>query len=231
MFVFNLKTIPAMRKLTFILFCLIFSIGALAQSYNTERLKTISMIWGETYLFHPSIIRSDKNIEWEKYLVEFLPQIKNINSNSEFMKVVNSELLAKLQDPFTLIQPLNESISIDYTNFNSNKEFDYIKISNYQLSDIASLKAIDSLIIDRTSEKPLIIDLRIASELAIDYHSNTFFDFLLPCSSIVKFHRAHLLLGNILVGTNTTIGGFTSNDGKLKTLTNNWQTMGELNLL
>lgn len=168
---------PTMRLLTFILFCLLLSIVAFSQSYNTERLKVISTIWGEAYLFHPSIIRSDKNIEWEKDLVEFLPHIKNLNSNSEFIKVVNSELLAKLHDPLTLIQPSNESISVDYTNYNSYKEFDYIKISESQLSDIASLTAIDSLIIDRTSEKPLIIDLRIATELAIDYHSNTFFDY------------------------------------------------------
>lgn len=166
-----------MRKLTVILFLLIPSIYAFAQSYNTERLKAISTIWGETYLFHPSIIRSDKNIEWEKDLVEFLPRIKNINSNDEFIKVVNSLLLAKLQDPFTLIQPSIEFISIDSRNFNSNKVFDYIKITETQLSDIASLRAIDSMITDRISEKPLVIDLRIANELIIDYHSNTSFDF------------------------------------------------------
>ncbi len=166
-----------MRKFTFILFYLSFSVGVFAQNYNTEKLKVISTIWGETYLFHPSIIRSDKKIEWEKDLVDFLPHIKTINSNDEFMKVVNSELLVKIQDPFTLVQPSNESIPINRTNFNSNKEFDYINITESQLSDIAGLTDIDSMITDRTSKKPLVIDLRIANELVIDYHSNTFFDF------------------------------------------------------
>lgn len=166
-----------MRKLTFILFYLTFSVGVFAQNYNTENLKIISTIWGETYLFHPSIIRSDKKIEWEKDLVDFLPHIKTINSNDEFMKVVNSELLAKLQDPFTLIPPLNESITVDIPNSDSNKEFDYVKITEVQLSDIASLSAIDSIISDRMSEKPLVVDLRIANELDLDCHSNTFFDF------------------------------------------------------
>lgn len=165
-----------MRKLTLVIFYLSFSIGIFAQDYNSEKLKIVSTIWGETYLFHPSIIRSDKNIEWEKNLVEFLPHIKNIDSNSEFIKVINSELLKKLQDPFTLIQSSIKSTPSNRTNFNSNEEFDYLKITEAQLSDISSLKTIDSMIIDRRSDKPLVIDLRITDELSIDYHVNTSFD-------------------------------------------------------
>lgn len=166
-----------MKKITFILFYLTFSVSVFAQNYSTEKLKVIATIWGETYLFHPSIIRSDKKIEWEKDLVDFLPHIKTINSNDEFIKIVNSKLLAKLQDPFTLIQPLNESITVDISNFDSNKEFDYVKITEVQLSDIASISIIDSIITDRMSEKPLIVDLRIANQLDLDCHSNTFFDY------------------------------------------------------
>lgn len=166
-----------MRKLSFIIIYLSFSVGIFAQDYDTDKLKIISTIWGETYLFHPSIIRSDKNIDWENDLVSFLPKIKNINSNDEFMKVVNSELLAKLHDPFTLLQTLNELIPINKTNLYSNKEYDYLKITESQLSDISSLIVIDSIICDHTSEKPLVVDLRISKILDIDRHSLSLFDF------------------------------------------------------
>ncbi len=186
-----------MKKISFLITCLIFSAGIFAQDYDTEMLKEISVIWGEVYLFHPSIVRADKNIEWEKDLVEFLPHIKGISSDQEFVKIVNSELLAKLQDPFTLIQVSNKSISAGNNNFRSNKEFDYLKITETQLSDISSLTAVDSMITDRTSKKPLVIDLRIENGLDTDYHTNSFFDFFasmlidseIPsCQSVCREH-------------------------------------------
>jgi len=164
-----------MKKLTFVLIYLIFSVGIFAQHYNNNQLKVLATIWGETYLFHPSIIRSDKNIEWEKELVEFLPLLKKANTNEEFISIINSELLAQLQDPFTQVQTFHESGSRGDSNLASSQEFDYIKITAAQLSDISSLGALDILLNDPLSKKPLVLDLRIIKELEIDPHSHTFF--------------------------------------------------------
>ena len=66
----------SMKKALLTLFALTFTLLAVSQNYEIERLKVISKIWGEAYLFHPSIVRADKSVEWEKCLVDFLPQIK-----------------------------------------------------------------------------------------------------------------------------------------------------------
>lgn len=166
-----------MKKITFLILYLTLSVGAYSQNYNTDQLKALSIIWGETYLFHPSIIRSDKNIQWEQDLVEFLPHIKNSSSEEEFMTLVNSHLLAKLQDPFTLVQSVDETTIANSAAFHTNREFEYIRIAGNQFEDIGSITAIDSKINDKNSNKPLVIDLRITKELALDWHSNTLFEF------------------------------------------------------
>ena len=155
----NNLTLEKMKKILIIAFIFIHTI-CLSQEYNIDQLKIISQIWGECYLFHPSVIRSDKNIEWEKQLVQFLPHIKNEMTNDEFINVINSELLSKLQDPFTLVQSFNKNKSVENSNFQSNETFEYIKITENQLSDISSLTNIDKTITDRISKKPLVIDLR-----------------------------------------------------------------------
>jgi C-terminal processing protease CtpA/Prc len=147
-----------------------------AQNYDLEKLKTLSTIWGETYLFHPSIIRADKSIEWEKQLVEFLPKTKKNQTTDEFIQLINSELLSVLDDPFTLVQNKGESyISKDI--IKSGNSFDYIRLSEDQLADISSLADLNSMIQDRTSDKALLVDVRIQNPLETDRHSNTLFEY------------------------------------------------------
>ena len=165
-----------MKKAIITFFTLTFSLGIVAQNYELEKLKIISTIWGETYLFHPSIIRADKNIEWEKQLIEFLPKIKKELTNDEFVKIVNTELLSKIGDPFTVVQNYENNF-IKGEDFTPTNTFDYIRIDEGQLSDIGSLEYLDSLIIDRNSDKALVVDLRISNEPETDIHSNTLFEY------------------------------------------------------
>jgi len=185
-----------MKKTIFITLSLCFSLIVTAQNYDIEKLKALSTIWGETYLFHPSIIRADKSVEWEKDFVEFLPKIKKDLTNEEFIKIVNTELLSKIEDPFTVVQKYNENYPKSET-LKSTSSFDYIQITENQLSNIESLEYLDSLISDRNSNKALLVDLRINEELKIDRHTNTLFEYFaamlindeIPlCSSVMREH-------------------------------------------
>jgi C-terminal processing protease CtpA/Prc len=165
-----------MKNIIFALYILTFSITGTAQNYDLEQLKVISTIWGETYLFNPSIIRADKNIEWEKQFVDLLPKIKKPLTTDEFIRIVNSHLLSVLEDPFTVVQNY-EKEHIETANFKSTKTFDYLRITENQLLNIGSIEYLDSLVLDRKSNKALVVDLRINSELIMDRHSNTLFEY------------------------------------------------------
>ena len=166
-----------MKKTIILLVFLSLSFTVFSQQYDTDKLKIISTIWGETYLFHPAIIKSDINIEWEKQLVDFLPQIKKQMTTNEFIDILNSRLLSKLQDPFTLAQNTDNENITQNNIIKTNNAFEYLKISEKQLSDISSLKTINDAITNRTSNMPIVIDLRINNKLLIDWHTNTFFDY------------------------------------------------------
>ncbi|MBI9053928.1 MAG: hypothetical protein JEY96_08940 [Bacteroidales bacterium] len=168
-----------MKKYFITFFCILLIHSAKAQNYDIKKLKTISTIWGETYLFHPSIIRMDRSVEWEKQLVEFLPQIKSINTDKEFIKAINSSLLSSLEDPFTCVQSTYGDEKKERNLIELNNLFDYIKITEEMLSDVGSLDYFNKAVVDRSSDKSLVIDLRIQNELAIDAHTNTFFDYLI----------------------------------------------------
>jgi len=185
-----------MKKTILSFYILTFSISGIAQNYDLEQLKVLSQIWGETYLFHPSIIRADKNIQWEKHFVDFLPEIKRPLTSDEFIEILNSQLLSVLEDPFTVVQNY-EKKHRETARFKSEKTFDYLRITETQLLNIGSLKYLDSLVSDRSSEKALVVDLRISEGLNIDRHTNTLFEYFLSmlinneiqrCSSITREH-------------------------------------------
>lgn len=92
-----------------------------AQHYDRDKLNTVARIWGEVYLFHPSVVKSGGNPEWEKALVEFLPVLSGNLSNEEFIRSVNSNLLSKLNDPFTIVQNRNQYELIPDPSFSYNK--------------------------------------------------------------------------------------------------------------
>ena len=167
-----------MKYLSFVIVFMIFFTSAFSQNYDIEKLKIIATIWGETYLFHPSVIRSDKNLEWEQILVNFLPKINRKITTDEFVMTVNSGLLSKLDDPFTILQDNNPSPDIVQNEMITTKLYDYLKITNNDFADISRLQYFNNLITDRSSDMPLVIDLRIDGALYFDYHKNSFIDYL-----------------------------------------------------
>lgn len=150
-----------------------------SQQYEIEKLKVVATVWGETYLFHPSVIRADKNLYWENKLVEFLPSVKNNKSEKDLIANINTNLLSALGDQFTLVQSSRNYDTITNLGLKTNQKYDYLRLTDNQLSDISNLPNINTLIKDRISTKPLIIDLRINSALDIDMHSFGFFEYFL----------------------------------------------------
>lgn len=186
-----------MKKTILSLFIIIFGYSLLAQDYEIGKLKTISKIWGECYLFHPSIVSADKEINWEKQLVEFLPNIHETTSSETFLEKINAHLLSALEDPYTIVQPYNIDNKKSYKNLTSSSLFDYIPISEKILEDFESLKYLDSIISDKNSDKPLILDCRINSQLQIDKHTYSPFKYFMSmmidkeiplCQSVTREH-------------------------------------------
>lgn len=168
-----------MKKYIFILlFTIIYSFVS-AQEYNIEKLKIIATVWGECYLFHPSVVSADKDLNWEKQLVDFLPKVKQTSCTKELKDYLNSDLLSALHDPFTVVQSNQKPKFNENELLSSCGLYDYLKISEKKLSEIESIVYLDSLIVDRESVKPLVLDFRINSELQIDRHTYTPFHYII----------------------------------------------------
>lgn len=168
-----------MKKIFFLCLTVVWPYFSMAQKYHIQQVRTVAEIWGESYLFHPSIVRADRNVEWEKELVHFLPRIKQQLADDEFIRVVNDSLLKFLDDPLTLVQGNSGYEETKIKSLTFNKEIDYLKLSGLQLTSYETIALLDSLIADKVSDKPLILDIRIGCELDFDKHSNTPFDYFL----------------------------------------------------
>jgi len=168
-----------MKKSILTLLLIILSYSVAAQNYEIEKLNTIAKIWGECYLFHPSIVRIDKELNWEKQLVEFLPSIQESSSSEIFRERINSELLSALEDPLTIVQSANDEGKFPINDLTSNGSYDYLRISGTLLSDVSSIVYVDSIIADKESSKPLILDCRIDSHPQVDWHTYTPFKYLM----------------------------------------------------
>jgi len=166
-----------MKKIIIIIFLCIQFTGY-SQNYNTKQLKIISEIWGECYLFHPSVVRSDQELNWEQELVKFLPQIKQHLSNEEFIDLINSKLLSTLNDPLTQMQLKKYDLqkSKVESKFQSKSEYDYYRITEDILMSNHKWIDLDSIISDKISIKPLIFDLRIESELVLNPHEKNYIE-------------------------------------------------------
>lgn len=147
-----------------------------AEGYDVNRLKAIATVWGEVYIFHPAIVQAGSQIQWEQKLVEFLPEIKKVNTTEEFVTQLNNGLLSCLGDNFTLVRGTGGTALPSY-DLKADKKFDYIRISPADLENMKRLSVFDSLIPDRNSDIPLVIDLRIADKISVDYHVYNFFDY------------------------------------------------------
>jgi len=166
-----------MKKLIIIITCIIFSGNLFSQNYNSKQLEVVAKIWGECYLFHPSVIRADRNLNWEQELVKFLPAISNEVSKEEFYNLLNSELLSKLNDPMTCVQKAIDNINPNSqnANFQSNENYHYFAVSKNHLESSTLWTEFDSLV-TKTMSQALVLDLRIYSELSLNPHKKSYFE-------------------------------------------------------
>lgn len=149
-----------MKKHFSLLWCFLCPFLLTAQTYDTSQLKTVARIWSDVYLFHPSVIVPEKGVNWEQRLVKFLPELKKINNEKALSETINKSLLSVLSDPFTnttirdetwLPVPISQPSAV----------FDLAEIPAVPCNDLSVLPAIDSMLTDRHSQKPLVIDLRM----------------------------------------------------------------------
>jgi hypothetical protein len=166
-----------MKKILFILISFLISETLFSQTYSSKQLKTIAKIWGKCYLFHPSVIRTDQHVNWEEELVKFLPSINQDLSQEEFIQLINTELISSLNDPLTCVQLKTSKNFITQTNpsFTSNIDYDYYAISEEKLMSDYWIE-FDSIVSDKNSRKPLVLDLRISSALDLNPHEKSYFE-------------------------------------------------------
>ena len=102
---------------------------SLAPLVRLKRLEALADLWGKVYLFHPAIVtpsprpspkgrgeQSEENrssptgrgkqgegagLEWNQALIRAIPRVEAAESPEELVRVINEELLARLDDPLT----------------------------------------------------------------------------------------------------------------------------------
>lgn len=187
-----------MKKITVVAMLWSMACVAIAQQYDVEKLNSIAKIWGETYLFHPAIIRSDMKVSWEKNLVEFLPDIVGDMPADSFISAVNSKLLQPLNDPFTRLYNNVQQAEYKYSSIFDVDEFDWVTLTAEMLTDVEQIVPLMERLCDGDSIKPLVIDMRVGSKFILDPHGNTMFGYVasmlieqpIPMSQLVQ--REHL---------------------------------------
>ena len=94
-----------MRRLFPFLFCLNFvliimagPVRAQASDVRTERLMGVARVWNTVKYFHPYL--ADRDIAWDKALVDAIPKVNAANTPEEYRDAVNS-MLGVLNDKTT----------------------------------------------------------------------------------------------------------------------------------
>ena len=169
----------SIKRLCLLALLIVINSYSFAQQYKVEQLKPISTIWSEAYLFHPQIVLTGNTVQWEKQLVDFLPTIKNTNDVDEFTEQINKELLSYLNDDFTLVQRHFNIDTRPNSVIEANSNFDYAKIEAADFEDISRVHYWASKLSDSTSNRPIVIDLRLDGDIDVDYHSYNFLEYFL----------------------------------------------------
>src|SRR3569623_1012409 len=83
------------------IFCLLGVCRGQTSDMRTERLVGLARVWNTVKYYHPYI--ADRMIEWDKALVETIPEINAAQSDAEYANAVN-DMLAALNDPVTKVE-------------------------------------------------------------------------------------------------------------------------------
>ena len=143
-----------------------------------ERLLSLCKLWGQVKYFHPSLAyRTD--IDWDKALVEAIPQVSNAKSSSDY-KLALQNLLNLLGDPLNKISGESETT----VEKNENRNLNYrltedgillISIGDYfSLTSSESQKTLGEITVEIPKSKAIVFDLR--SDEPIGDYGNVIFN-------------------------------------------------------
>jgi hypothetical protein len=74
-----------------------------------RKLEILANLWGNLYLFHPNVVRSDLEINWDQVLIEAIPKIEKTKSMEDFVSSLNEWLFKPLDDPLSYVCQTNPS--------------------------------------------------------------------------------------------------------------------------
>jgi hypothetical protein len=154
------------------------------EKIRIERLEMLADIWGKVYLFHPNIVRSDMDIDWNKALIDAIPLVEKTKSTDEFVDVLNNVLLKPLDDPFTIAQKIDKSETktedIKYEmNFKKiSEDFGCITIPNPKVAeDPEALNKFSNVLKKLEFAETLILDLRWTGDIPYLFFYDVFLRF------------------------------------------------------
>ncbi len=179
------------------------------ESLRIQRLETLADLWGKVYLFHPNIVRSDMNIDWNKVLLETIPKVEKAGTTEEFIAVLNNSLFKPLNDPLTFAQrtikekkKVKLNIPKELTTKTLTPTIGYINARNPQIyKNPDFIKNFDITFKKLNGIKTLILDLRWPDTIEILPYFNSFLRFfidssLITISKISRIHQGWNELGN-----------------------------------
>lgn len=129
---------------------------------NNDKLYELGKIWGEIKYFNPYI--HINNIDWNKAFTDCYFKIKNCNEN-EFPKIINEELLSKLNDPLVRFgfSKRNKTNSKFENSFEiSSDSIIILKLNDWTNENVDGL--IEKAIENRLIAKGFILDIRNLTE-------------------------------------------------------------------
>ncbi len=180
------------------------------EQLRIQRLEMLADVWGRIYLFHPSIVRSEINIDWYRTLIEVIPRVENAEDTEELVGVLNDIFLKPLNDPFTLALRSEESNSsaehrtqqkLSYKRLTDS--LGHISISNPMIAeDPNSLNEFQEAVKDMESAEALILDLRCHGNMPFSSYYDVFLHFFVD----VPIHTGSRL-SRVRQGWSETEGG------------------------
>jgi C-terminal processing protease CtpA/Prc len=154
-----------------------------------QLLEMLADVWGKVYLFHPNIVRSDMNIDWNKALTDTIPLIEKAKNTDELVDVLNNVLLKPLNDPFTFARKIEKQKAKEKDfNYEMNykklqNSIGYISIPNTEIAeDPEALNKFNRALKELKSSKILIIDMRWYGKISMTIFSDVFFRFFVDKS-------------------------------------------------
>ena len=147
----------ALHTLLFFLF-----LTNLSAQDSIRHLEVIGKVWGSCYMLHPSVVRKNPSLNWERSLVRFLDRHDSFDDQRDLSERLNKDLLSDLRDPLTWIKQGREVVGADTCQFvyQEHAGYDYVRLPASFLSRKDNWLVLDSALTHRYGRKPLVLDIR-----------------------------------------------------------------------